>query len=119
MQGSDMSGDRAARIKKEENRLRQIFRNIEEKRKKTTSGLIQRAAFMRVSLEDLEEEINIYGFTETFSQSREQEPYQRERPIAKVYATLNAGYQKIIKQLTDLLPKDDQAKKGGDPFEDF
>lgn len=42
------------RIAVEERRLNKIFKDIDEKRKATTRGLIQRAAFMRVSLEDLE-----------------------------------------------------------------
>ena len=48
-----------------------------------------------------------------------QAPYMRERPEAKVYATMNSNYQKIIKQLTDLLPKEEAEKKGGDDFENF
>lgn len=92
------------RIAQEERRLARIFKDIDEKRKGTTKGLIQRAAFMRVSLEDLEEDLNRSGFTEWFSQG-DQEPYQRERPAAKIYNTMNVSYQKIVKQLTDLLPK--------------
>ena len=109
---------REERIGKEERRLLQIFKAIEEKRKKTVLGLIRRAAFMRISCEDLEDELNEHGFTEEFSQGN-QEPYLRERPNAKIYATMNSNYQKIIKQLTDLLPKEDAEKKGGDAFDDF
>ena len=109
------------RIKAEEQRLTKVFADIDEKRKATTTGLIQRAAFMRVSLEDLENDLNENGFTEPFSQGN-QEPYQRERPAAKVYNSMNAGYQKIIKQLTDLLPKEDpeaNANTDGDEFDNF
>ena len=110
---------REERIGKEERRLLRLFREMEETRKKTVLGLIRRAAFMRISLEDLEDYLNENGFTEMFSQSDKQEPYLRERPEAKIYATLNAGYQKIMKQLTDLLPKEDRLDKGGDAFDDF
>ena len=109
------------RIKAEERRLSNAFKDIDEKRKTTTQGLIQRAAFMRVSLEDLEANLKKNGFTESFSQGN-QEPYQRERPAAKVYNSMNAGYQKIIKQLTDLLPKENpeaSADTGGDEFDNF
>lgn len=101
-----------------------IFKDIDEKRKATTKGLIQRAAFMRVSLEDLEEDLNQHGFTEWFSQG-EQNPYQRERPAAKIYNTMNVSYQKIVKQLTDLLPKTGTSAvpkpetEGGDEFDRF
>lgn len=109
-----------SRIKKEEERLAKFFEGIDEKRKGTTQGLIQRAAFMRVSLEDLEKDLNENGFTEEFSQG-DQDPYLRERPTSKVYNTLNANYQKIIKQLTDLLPKEepDPDPDGGDSFDKF
>ena len=109
------------RVKAEERRLIKAFKDIDEKRKAATQGLIQRAAFMRVSLEDLEVNLKKNGFTELFSQGN-QEPYYRERPEAKIYNSMNAGYQKIIKQLTDLLPKEDaeaNANKGGDAFDNF
>lgn len=107
-----------SRIQAEERRLSKNFKALDEKRKAATQGLIRRAAFMRVSLEDLEEELNTHGFTEWFSQG-DQDPYLRERPTSKVYCTLNAGYQKIIKQLTDLLPKEDPGPQGGDSFDQF
>jgi len=34
-----------------------------------------------------------------FTQSEKTEPYERERPVARLYNTMNANYQKIIKQL--------------------
>ena len=105
-------------ISKEVRRLSGIYKSIEEKRKKTIEGLIQRAAFLRITLEELEEDINIYGVTEWFSQG-DQEPYQRERPTARIYNTMNTNYQKITKQLTDLLPKDGPKQESGDAFEDF
>ena len=109
---------REERIGKEERRLLRLFTDMEETRKKTVLGLIRRAAFMRISLEDLEDDINENGFAEEFSQGN-QEPYMRERPVAKVYNALNGGYQKIMKQLTDLLPKEERLDKGGDAFDDF
>lgn len=105
-------------IKKEENRLKKIYSEIEDRRKNTIAGLIQRAAFMRVQLDELEAELNLNGFTEKFSQG-DQDPYDRERPAARIYNSMNSGYQKIIKQLTDLLPRDDARPKGGDSFADF
>ena len=110
---------RDQRIAAERRRLSAIFAEIEVKRKNTVGGLIERAAFMRVSCEDLEAYLNEHGFTELFQQGDKQAPYMRERPEAKVYATMNSNYQKIIKQLTDLLPREEAEKKGGDAFESF
>lgn len=109
----------AKRIEEEEKRLAKTFEGISDKCKDTISGLVKRAAFMVVSLEDLEDDIALNGFTEMFSQG-DHEPYPRERPAYKVYCNLNSNYQKIIKQLTDLLPPEDSGGRGGgDSFENF
>lgn len=111
-----MKMKKETRISKEKARLEKIFVDVEENRKKTVEGLINRAAFMRVSLEDFEEDLQENGFTESFQQGVNQEPYQRKRPVADLYNTMNTSYQKIIKQLTDLLP---EGKKEEDELMDF
>lgn len=105
-------------IEKEIKRLTGIFKGLDIKKKNTTIGLIERAAFMRVQLKDLEKDINEKGFTELFSQGN-QEPYMRQRPEANIYCSLNTSYQKIIKQLSDLLPKEELKKVESDGFDDF
>lgn len=105
------------RIKAEERRFTKIYGNLKtEKKMKVAQGLIRRAAYMRVMLEECENDIVENGLTEKFSQG-DQEPYDRKRPIADMYASLNTSYQKIIKQLTDLLPTEE--KKQADPFLDY
>lgn len=98
--------DKEKRIKAEKNRLTRIFKDADEKKQKVIHGLIERAAFMRIQLEDLEEDINLNGFTEWFAQGVNQEPYQRKRPSADQYNVMSASYAKVVKQLTDLLPKE-------------
>lgn len=107
-----------AEIKKEESRLRRTYSKIGKKRKATIEGLIQRAAFMRISLAELEADLNENGFTEWFSQG-DQSPYLRKRPTAEVYSSMNTGYQKIIKQLTDLLPEEKTGTQEDDGFDGF
>ena len=105
-----------SRITKEKNRLKKIFADVPENKMKTVEGLIVRAAFMRISLEDFEKDLNENGFTESFRQGLNQEPYDRKRPTAELYNAMNTSYQKIIKQLTDLLPDD---RKESDELLDF
>ena len=105
MGGIEEREEREKKIGNEVARLSKNYAGIDAKTRAVIRGLIQRAAFMRVGLEELEDDLNTYGFTEWFSQG-DQEPYQRKRPSAELYNTLNANYQKIIKQLTDLLPKE-------------
>ena len=104
-------------IETERKRNLRIYSKIDLNKKNTVLGLIERAAFMRVKLKELEKDINIYGFTEWFQQG-EQEPYKRQRPEAQIYCSLNTGYQKIIKQLSDLLPKQ-EGKAESDGFDNF
>lgn len=93
------------RVRKEYNRIKKIYKDMPPDVKTTVDSLIHRAAFMRVSLEDMEADLDERGFVEFFSQSEKTEPYERERPVARLYNTLNKNYQSIMKQLSDLVPK--------------
>lgn len=107
------------RISTEKNRLARIYKNLEGPKKAVADGLIERAAFMRVELEDLEADLSVNGWTEPFSQGN-QDPYERARPSGQTYNTLNANYQKIIKQLDSMLPKIEySSKQEDDGFEEF
>lgn len=107
--------------KREETRLKRQFSKVDKKAKSVIAGLIERAAFMRIQLDILEDDIAKNGTVEMFSQSENQEPYPRKRPQADLYNSLNANYQKIIKQLCDLLPKEEKRSDSGksDPFLNF
>lgn len=107
---------KAERIKAEMRKLAKNYRDLPKARKSIADGLIQRAAFMRVELEDLEADLQENGWTELFSQGN-QEPYNRARPQGQTYNAVNANYQKIIKQLDSMLPKDDRPV--GDPDDGF
>ena len=107
-----------ARIKSETKRLNSIYKKIDKKNKSIIEGLVQRAAYMRITLEDYETDLDIGGYVELFSQSDNQTPYERERPVARLYNTMNKNYQSIIKQLSDLVPKQTTAVKD-DGFNSF
>jgi hypothetical protein len=110
------------RIRTEERRLNRIYKNLESQKKQVVVGLIKRAAYMRITLEDFEKDLDENGYTEKFQQGREQTPYDRKRPVAEMYTSMQALYQKAVKQLTDLLPKETTARTKSaqdDGFEDF
>lgn len=73
---------------------------------------------MRIMLEIYEADIDENGYIEMFSQSEKTDPYERERPVARLYNTMNKNYQSIIKQLTDLVPKE-EPKAQDDGFDSF
>lgn len=109
---------KAERITKEERRLKRNYKDIQKDKSAVVEGLIRRAAFMRETLEDMEMDLDEGGFVEMFAQG-DQEPYERERPVARQYQQMNKNYQSIIKQLSDLLPKEPPKQKEDDGFDSF
>lgn len=110
---------KASRIRTEKERLTANYTELPAARKQVAEGLIVRAAFMRIELEDLEKDIQENGWTEMFSQGK-QEPYARARPQGQTYNAVNANYQKIIKQLDSMLPRDEVPPADPeDGFDDF
>ncbi|WP_347138847.1 hypothetical protein [[Clostridium] symbiosum] len=107
------------RIKREQSRLKKFCKDVDLKKKGTVEGLIQRAAYLRITLEDFEVDLDENGFVEMFRQGESQEPYERKRPVADLYNTMNTSYQKAIKQLTDLIPKEEKLTAPGDDFDNF
>jgi hypothetical protein len=67
--------------------------------------LIVRAAYVKVTLEDLERDLDENGWTEPFQQSEKCAPYDRKRPNADLYVSLSAQYTRVMKQLDSMLPK--------------
>ena len=107
------------RIKDENARLWANYQDLSPKKRELADGLIERAAFMRVELEELEADLRENGWTEPFSQGN-QEPYDRARPQGQTYQTMNANYQKIIKLLDGLLPQEEaKPQQKDDGFEAF
>ena len=108
-----------SRIKAEKERLWLNYQDLAPKKQLLAEGLIERAAFMRVECEDLEEDLRLNGWTEPFSQG-DQAPYDRARPQGQAYQTLNKNYQAIIKQLDGMLPVEEgRAQPKDDGFDSF
>lgn len=106
------------RIDAEVRRLDKIFEHIDDNSKELSESLIKRASFMRITLEKYEADLEADGYVELFSQSEKTPPYERERPVARLYTSLNKNYQSIMKQLFDILPKEEK-KEQDDGFDDF
>lgn len=93
------------RIKREVSQLKKQYKNIDEAHKKNAERLIARAAYQKISIEDLEADLDEHGWTESFRQSEKCEPYDRRRPAADIYVSLSAQYLRTMKQLDSMLPK--------------
>lgn len=109
--GSDCMADLKKRNKlvaTEEKRLSKLFDDMDDDKKKVVSGLITQAARLKILLDEMWVDISEKGDYELFSQSENQIPYERERPVAKQYNSRDQSYQRVIKQLTDYLPEEKQ-----------
>lgn len=69
--------------------------------------LIEQTSRCKVLL-DLEfEDISQNGTVELFSQSPSTPPYERERPVARLYISHEKNYMLLLKQLDSLVPQVD------------
>ena len=62
--------EKERRIKKEANRLKKIYAKMDGDRMSLVIGTIQRAAFLRVSLEELEGDLNENGYSHSSRETR-------------------------------------------------
>lgn len=92
------------RIRAEVKKLAGVLSDLPEDRLSAADGVIKRAAYMRITLEDYEVDLITNGPVEMFSQSEKTDPYERERPVARLYNTMLRNYVSTMKQLFDLLP---------------
>lgn len=116
MKCDDLSKE--ARIYTEIKRLNGLFKMIDPKMKKLVKSLIENAAFMTITLEDIQKDINSKGYTEEY-QNGENQWGTKKTPEADLYNTMIKNHTSVMKQLTDLLPKDDLMGKGADKDDGF
>lgn len=91
------------KIRKEKNRLKGIFRDLEENKKKLLIPLIEKAAFMSVELDELQEAIEQDGWISEYKNGENQFGTKKS-PVAETYIALSKNYAAIVKQLTDSVP---------------
>lgn len=87
-------------------RLTSIYKGLPPKQFALAQGLIVQAARLRVRLDALWQDIQENGEVELFTQSDKTEPYERERPVARLFTASDKNYQAIIRQLNELVPAD-------------
>lgn len=102
-----MKGTKASaknREQSEYDRLSELYQNIPSNKRALVDGLLWQAARLRVSLDDLYEDLKKNGNTEMFKQANDGVEFPRERPESKIFATRDKSYLSIIKKLDELLP---------------
>jgi len=110
---------RERQIDQELKKLKRTFTKLDSRVKKAVENLMHNAAFMSVTLQELQKQINKNGVISEYKNGENQFGTKKS-PEVETYNTMIKNYSAIIKQLTDLLPK----KQGDDPpkvdqFADF
>jgi hypothetical protein len=93
--------DNELRYKQIQEGLEELFNGVPHEQMVIANNLIQRIAFMQVTLEVLEEDIKVNGTLELLKTRPRK---LRERPAVKTYNALIKNYTSLIKQLMDRLP---------------
>jgi len=106
---SGKSLSKETKIKREEARLRRIYTNLDKNQMKTIDTLFKRAAFLTVSLAELEATINEDGYEDTY-QNGEHQSGTKQAEAVKTHIAFTRNLTAIIKQLTDLAPPAEKGK---------
>ena len=107
-------------IKSEKSKLRGIYKKLDKKVQKAVESLIEEAAFMAASLYELRQIIDEKGYTEEYQNGANQKGVKKRSEV-ELYNTMIKNYTSVVKQLTDLIPKESAngGKAESDEFEDF
>ena len=108
--------EKEKRIKAEIKRLNDILKEIDKNVVSGVKSLIENAAFMSVTLSDLQEVINRDGAVCEYKNGENQYGIKKS-PEIDIYNTMVKNHMAIMKQLNELLPKDTGADK--DDFNSF
>lgn len=99
-------------ISKEYERLKSLFSLVDESKTKLVDNLIYQAAFMKMELDKLQEQIRKHGAIQISSKGT-----QRQTEAAKYYTKLVNSYRTVIKTLNTILGT--QVDDGDDAFDEF
>jgi hypothetical protein len=111
--------EKLRRISEEIKRLNKLFGEIDLKTRKAVHSLVENAAFMSVTLEDLQEEINENGVTETYQNGANQFGVKKSS-VVEVYNLMVKNHMGVMKQLAELIPKPKgKTEEGEDDFGNF
>jgi len=91
------------RIKKESNRLKRIFKDLDKNKRQTVDSLIENAAFMSVSLSELQALINTEGYIDEYQNGANQSGRKQSEAV-KIHTAMTRNHAAVMKQLADLAP---------------
>ncbi len=93
------------RIKNEIKRLNELFNNMPKSTMDKVQSLIQNAAFMTVTLDELQKTINQKGVVEEYQNGANQKGFKKTVEV-EIYNVMVKNQISIFKQLSELMPMD-------------
>lgn len=103
-------------IKREVSRLKKLFKEIDENKKKLVFTTIEDIAFMTITMQDLRENIVRTGTTVKYKNGENQYG-TKQSPDAQLYLQMSQKQTQAMKILLDCMPKNE--KKNTGPEDDF
>lgn len=91
------------KVKRETKRLEKLFEGLDKNKLQTVKNLIKNAAFMSVTLQELQDTINAEGYTSEY-QNGENQRGVKKSPEVEIHIAMTKNYVAAIKQLVDLVP---------------
>ena len=110
--------EKQKQIKKEVSRLRNLFKVIDENKKKLVIALIDVVAFLTVTMQDLRESIIREGTTVEYKNGENQYG-TKQSPDAQLYLAMSQKQAQAMKILLDCMPKNDRPPAEGDELAAF
>lgn len=110
--------DKQKRIKKEIGRLKRLFKEIDENKKKLVQTTIEDVAFLTVTMQDLRENIVRDGTTCEYKNGENQYG-TKQSPDAQLYLQMSQKQTQAMKILMDCMPKTSAVPIKDDGFDDF
>lgn len=95
--------DKDEMIKAEMRKYKKLFRNIDKDKQQIAEKLYKQAAFMTVTLDDLQEKINHEGAVLVVKNGNGIEAMS-EHPAQKSYNVMIRNYSVVMGRLVDMLP---------------
>ena len=116
---SEMLKDRERKKKRliaaELKKLKDLFAPLSEKEREFLQPLLENAAFMRVTLDELQQEINLTGAVENYQNGAAQHGVKISSNV-QAYNQLMKTYHALMDKLLLRLPVDERRKDGLDQF---
>lgn len=105
---------KSEQIKKERDKLLEIFKDCDESQQKLIEGLIEQAAYLYVENKHLQQLLETTGMVRVHPTRPE---IQKIAPAAKEYRQNASAYSVIIKTLNQIMNQ--VAGEGDDPFDEW